>query len=87
MSYVINNIPSDLQRAVLLIHSFKGCDTASSIFGHGHKALTKDRIPTSVTCDTFYDSGMLVIYRGTLRAQLRHSMGTFPVLVRALCPN
>ena len=33
-----------------------GCDTTSSIFGHGHRALTKDRIPTSVACDTFYDS-------------------------------
>ena len=56
ISYVTNNIPSDLRRAVLFIHSFMGCDTTSSIFGHGHKALTKDRIPTSVACDTFYNS-------------------------------
>ena len=27
--------------------------------------------------------GMLVIFRGTLKAQLRHSMGTFPVPVWA----
>ena len=56
ISYVTNDIPSDLRRAVLLIHSFMGCDTTSSIFGHGRKALTKDRIPTSVACDTFYNS-------------------------------
>ena len=56
ISYVTNNIPSDLRRAVLLIHSFMGCDTTSSIFGHGHKALKKDRILTSVACYTFYNS-------------------------------
>ena len=56
ISYVTNNIPSDLRRAVLLILSFMGCDTTSSIFGHGHKALTKDRIPTSVACNTFCNS-------------------------------
>ena len=32
------------------------CDITSSIFGHGHKAVTKDRIATSVACDTFYNS-------------------------------
>ena len=63
ISYVTNNIiPSDLRRAVLLIHSFMGCDTTSSIFGHGHKALTKDRIPTSVACDTFYNSSSQIAH-------------------------
>ena len=48
ISAVARNIPRELQRAVLLIHAFMGCDTTSSIFNYG-----QDRLPTSSSCDVF----------------------------------
>ena len=51
-----------------------GCDTTSPIFGHGHKALTKDRIPTSVACDTFYNSSSQIADRTKVGEKLMLSI-------------
>ena len=54
--HVNQRIPQSLQKSLLLVHAFSGCDTTSSIFGHGYKAITKEKLPRNYDQYVYYSS-------------------------------